>query len=114
MNITESEYNQYMYLLESAVKDYCYKINDLYVSLDKLQNNNSIHGKYEGSLTIEEIQELIESFTNTQHKYFKQWYKLNKELQQKGLAHYNSKKIRDIGGYIKGIVKYNDLLIKII
>jgi hypothetical protein len=110
IEITESDYNQYMFLLEEQIKDYCYKINELYVSLDKLINNNSIYGKYEGSLTIEEIQKLIKSFTEYQHNYFIKWYNLNKTLQQKELPYYLPAKIRDIGSYIKGVVRYNDLL----
>lgn len=110
IEITEIDYNQYMFLLEEQIKDYCYKINDLYVSLDKLNNNNSIYGKYEGSLTVEEIQELIKSFTKYQHQYFIKWYNLNKTLQQKELPYYLPAKIRDIGSYIKGVVRYNDLL----
>ncbi len=110
IEITESDYNNYMFLLEQAIKDYSHKINDLYISIDKAKNNNSIYGKYEGSLTIEEMQKLIESFTEYQHNYFIKWYNLNKTAQQKGLPYYLPAKIRDIGSYLKGIVRYTELL----
>jgi len=110
IEITKTDYNNYMFLLEQAIKDYCNKINELYVSIEKAKNNNSIYGKYEGSLTVEEMQELITSFTATQHEYFKKWYNLNKTAQQKGLSYYLPAKIRDIGSYLKGIVRYTDLL----
>jgi len=109
--ITDSDYNQYMFLLEQAIKDYSQKINELYISIDKAKDNNSIYGNYQGSLTIQEMQELIKSFTTTQHDYFIKWYELNKTLQQKGLPYYLPAKIRDIGSYLKGIVRYTDLLI---
>ena len=95
MQITEQDYNQYMFLLESAIKDYSEKINSLYISIDKLQNNNSIYGEYKRSLTIEEMQVLAESFTTTQHEYFKKWYHLNKTLRQKGLPYSEQKRNSD-------------------
>ena len=108
--ITDSDYNQYMFLLEQAIKDCSQKINELYISIDKAKDNNSIYGKYEGSLTIEEMQGLIQSFTATQHGYFIKWYNLNKTLRSKGLPYYLPAKIRSIGEWLKGIVRYTDLL----
>lgn len=110
IQITESDYSQYMFLLEEQIKDYCYKINELYISIDKAKNNNSLYGKYEGSLTVEDMEGLIKSFTEYQHKYFIKWYNLNKTAQQKGLPYYLPAKIRDIGSYLKGIVRYTELL----
>ena len=111
IQIIESDYNQYMYLLEQAIKDYSQKINNLYTSIEQIKDHNSITGRYQGSLTIEEMQELIKSFTNTQHEYFIKWYELNKTLQQKGMPYYLPAKIRDVGEWLKGIVRYTDLLI---
>lgn len=110
IEITQTEYNEYMFLLEQQIRDYSQKINNLYVSIDKAIDNNSIYGKYQGSLTIENMQELIQSFTATQHKYFIKWYNLNKTLQQKELPYYLPQKIRDIGSYLKGVVRYTELL----
>jgi hypothetical protein len=110
MQITKQEYSQYMFLLEQAIKDYAQKINGLYISIDKLQNNNSIYGNYEGSLGIEDMYTLAESFILTQQEYFKKWYKLNKALQLKGLPYYLPGKYRGIGQYIKGVTRYTDLI----
>jgi len=96
-----------MFLLEQTIKDYSQKINSLYNSIEQVKTNNS---EYKGSLTIEDMQELITSFTTTQHKYFIKWYNLNKTLQQKELPYYLPQKIRDIGSYLKGIARYTDLL----
>ncbi len=110
IQITESDYNNYMFLLEEQIKHHCYKINELYVSIDKAKNNNSLYGKYEGSLTVEDMERLIKSFTEYQHQYFIKWYNLNKNAQQQGKTYYLPAKIRDIGNYLKGIVRYTELL----
>jgi len=93
MNITETEYMNYMDLLKREIIDLKFKINDLYVCL---RDNK-------GGLTKEEINDLIKSFKERQIIDFKQWNKLNMpEGGTNGFDRiYNNTEVARIKKYIK-------------
>ena len=86
MQITEQEYNQYMHLLETEIKN----LTELHK-----QTNNA---------------ELKQYFQNQQHEYFKKWYELNERLKQSELSHYTPQKTQDLAGYLINITSYKELI----
>lgn len=84
--ITDMECMQYMNLLADKIKEY----KKLYDTID--------------------IKDIKNNFKENQHKYFLQWYKLNKELKEKGLMHFTSEYERELGNYLIGVVRWTDIL----
>jgi len=92
MNITEVEFNQYMHLLETEIK-----------------NNFKIHQQLSEIKTPDE-NGLKDHFKTQQHKYFLKWYELNERLRQSGKGYYLPQKVRDLSNCLIEVNNYKDLL----
>ena len=111
MNITESEYHDYMSLIEQEIKG-CYKH---YSSLqDTLNNWNDIFHptSKKSGLTITEIKNLQESFKERQYKYFIKWYEMNERLRKEGKSHFLPGRTRELNSYLIEIMSYKELIAK--
>ena len=86
MQITEQEYNQYMSLLATEIRN----LVELYK-----QTNNA---------------ELKAYFQNQQHEYFKKWYAMNERLKQSELSHYTPQKVRNLVEYLINVTNYKQLI----
>lgn len=109
MQITKSEYNEYMSLLESAIYDYRNRYKKLQATIDNWNDFFNPTSKNCG-LTIEEMKDLQKSFKERQHKLFLQWYDMNKRLREQGLDHYAPEKERTLGSYLIELIRWTDLL----
>ena len=96
MIITESEYREYIVLVEGKIMEYAERYNKLQSTLNNWNDFFNPTSKASG-LTQEEIKELQNSYKQQQHEYFLKWYRMNNNLRDKGLSYYTAQKIRDIG-----------------
>jgi len=92
MNITETEFNQYMHLLEIEIN-----------------NLSKIHQQLMDFKELDD-EKLKDHFKTQQHKYFLKWYELNERLKKEGRGYYLSQKIKDIAISLIEISNYKDLL----
>jgi hypothetical protein len=77
MNITESEYLQYLGLLETVMSDCRQKYSDMNISIERSQLSERDPFYRASGLSFEQMTELKEHFKERQHEYFNQWKKLN-------------------------------------
>lgn len=106
LEINELEYQEYMYLLESQVKDAKRRWYDLQEMardildpvLGKRLQARKDSGVTPDAPNVHEIYVLQDAIRERQYDYFVQWYKLNKRLEDIDPDH------RHIGAFMPGYV----------
>lgn len=89
VEITISDYNLFLSLLEGEIRDLRMRYNDLQATINNI-NDPILKYEYKGSLTIEEIKDLQESFKNRQTKLFLKWRELCNNRTPEGIREINS------------------------
>jgi hypothetical protein len=108
MKISENAYMNYMFLIESHIKDLKYKYNELQQTLNNWNDTFNPTSKISG-LTVGEIKELQKDFIKEQQEYFKTWHELNKPeggTDSGYIEFYGAGKMREIKSYLICKVAY--------